>query len=31
MFKILGDEPLLSAYLQRCMARPAAQRAFAAQ
>jgi glutathione S-transferase len=31
MFKILGDEPLLSGYLQRCMARPAAQRAFAAQ
>jgi glutathione S-transferase len=31
MFKILGDEPLLSGYLARCMARPSAQRAFAAQ
>jgi glutathione S-transferase len=31
MFKILGDEPVLSAYLARCMARPAAQRAMAAQ
>jgi glutathione S-transferase len=31
MFKILGDEPVLKAYLERCMARPAAQRAFAAQ
>jgi glutathione S-transferase len=30
MFKILGDEPVLSAYLARCMARPAAQRAMAA-
>jgi glutathione S-transferase len=31
MFKILAEEPALSAYLARCMARPAAQRAFAAQ
>jgi glutathione S-transferase len=31
MFKILGDEPVLKAYLERCMARPAAQRAFTAQ
>ena len=31
MFKILGDEPLLKAYLERCMARPAAQRALSAQ
>jgi glutathione S-transferase len=31
MFKILGDDPVLSGYLQRCMARPAAQRAFATQ
>ena len=31
MFKILADEPALSAYLKRCMARPAAQRAMAAQ
>jgi glutathione S-transferase len=31
MFKILGDEPVLSAYLARCMTRPAAQRAIAAQ
>lgn len=29
MFKILGDEPVLIAYLERCMARPAAQRAMA--
>ena len=31
MFKILGDETVLSAYLGRCMSRPAAQRAMAAQ
>jgi len=31
MFKILGDEPVLSGYLGRCMARPAAQRAITAQ
>ena len=31
MFKILGDEPLLKAYTERCMARPAAQKAFSAQ
>jgi glutathione S-transferase len=31
MFKILGDESVLSAYLARCMARPAAQRAMSAQ
>jgi glutathione S-transferase len=31
LFKILAEEPALSAYLARCMARPAAQRAFAAQ
>jgi glutathione S-transferase len=31
MFKILSDEPVLKAYLERCMARPAAQRAFTAQ
>lgn len=31
MFKILGDEPVLTAYMERCMARPAAQRALAAQ
>jgi glutathione S-transferase len=28
-FKILGDEPLLSAYTERCTARPALQRALA--
>jgi len=31
MFKILGDEPVLKAYVDRCMARPAAQKAFSAQ
>jgi glutathione S-transferase len=31
LFKILADEPVLSAYLARCMARPAAQRAMTAQ
>jgi glutathione S-transferase len=31
MFKILGDEPVLDAYRERCMARPAAQRAMTAQ
>lgn len=31
MFKILGDEPVLKAYLERCLARPAAQRAFSEQ
>jgi glutathione S-transferase len=31
MFKILADEPVLKGYLERCSARPAAQRAFAAQ
>jgi glutathione S-transferase len=29
MFKILGDEPVLAAYLERCSARPAMQRATA--
>ena len=28
MFKILGDEPVLKAYVERCVARPAARRAF---
>jgi glutathione S-transferase len=31
MFKILGDEPVLKAYMERCVARPAAQRAFSEQ
>jgi len=31
MFKILGDEPVLKAYVERCVARPAAQRAFSEQ
>jgi glutathione S-transferase len=30
MFKLLGDEPALIAYAERCLARPAAQRALAA-
>ena len=28
MFNILGDEPVLKAYVERCVARPAARRAF---
>jgi glutathione S-transferase len=31
LFKILGDEPLLKAYLDRCLARPALQKAFSTQ
>lgn len=31
MFKILGDEPVLKAYIDRCTARPAMQKAFSAQ
>jgi glutathione S-transferase len=31
LFKILGDEPLLKAYVERCLARPAARRAFSEQ
>lgn len=31
MFKILGAEPVLKAYVERCVARPAAQRAFSEQ
>ncbi|HEY4771403.1 MAG TPA: glutathione S-transferase family protein [Steroidobacteraceae bacterium] len=30
-FKILGDEPVLKGYVERCMARPAAQKAFSSQ
>jgi glutathione S-transferase len=31
LFKILGDEPVLKAYVERCLARPAARRAFSEQ
>jgi glutathione S-transferase len=31
MFKVLGDEPVLKSYVERCLARPAAQRAFSEQ